>query len=38
MTTYELMAVDEGRGVVMVTNIDAYDRIPIVDLKAVPGM
>ena len=34
MTTCKLLAVDKDRGVVQVTNIDAYDGTPIVDLKA----
>ena len=34
MTTCKLLAVDEERGMVQVTNIDAYDGTPIVDLKA----
>lgn len=34
MTTCKLLAVDEERGIVQVTNIDAYDGTPIVDLKA----
>ena len=31
MTTCKLLAVDEERGVVQVTNIDAYDGTPILD-------
>ena len=31
MTTCKLLAVDEERGVVQVTNIDVYDGTPILD-------
>ena len=34
MTTCRLTAVDEGAGLVEVTDIDAFDGTPIVDLKA----
>ena len=34
MTTCRLMDVDEGKGIVKIADIDAYDGTPIVDLKA----
>jgi tRNA-Thr(GGU) m(6)t(6)A37 methyltransferase TsaA len=34
LTTCKLLAVDEGRGLVQVADIDAFDQTPIVDLKA----
>ena len=34
MTTCKILTVDEERGVIQITNIDAYDGTMIVDLKA----
>jgi len=34
MTTCKILEIDEGNGIVRVTNIDAYDGTRVVDLKA----
>lgn len=34
ITTCKILDVDEGEGIVVVSNIDAFDGTPIIDLKA----